>query len=123
MVEEKREWKIHKRQNKINGKIYIGQTKQYNWKTRLQQENIATRYCDNPQVISIAIDIITAETDRPYPFYCWSCYKLEECDILCGRGGQMEDFYHVLGVVDCYEFETEEDFNKYKMSENSQFNF
>ena len=48
---ERREWKIYKRTNLVNGKVYIGQTKQRNWLDRIYQEN----YPSNKQVITYAV--------------------------------------------------------------------
>ena len=48
---ERREWKIYKRTNLVNGKVYIGQTKQRNWLDRIYQENRPS----NKQVITYAV--------------------------------------------------------------------
>lgn len=50
MNKNSRIWKIYVRKNIVNNKCYVGQTKQYDWRTRLYQENSG-----NKQIISYAI--------------------------------------------------------------------
>ena len=51
MNKNSRIWKIYVRKNIVNNKCYVGQTKQYDWRNRLYQENRP----GNKQIISYAI--------------------------------------------------------------------